>query len=87
MVNLWLAVVSVSEVSSGFSGGITFVYGDSSSANSFNECLNIDATDQTLFLRPMGISWSGGVGGDKKQLTFEGSAEYYWEMLLAPLQR
>jgi hypothetical protein len=32
----------------------------------------------------MGGGWGGG---DKKQLTFDGAAEYYWEMLMAPLQR
>jgi len=70
--------------SRGFGGGITFSHGDSVSANSFNESLSIEATEQALFLRPLGMSW----GGEKKsQLTFDGAAEYYWEMLMAPLQR
>lgn len=69
-----------------FGGGITYSHDDSASANSYNESLSIEATEQALFLRPMGMG-SGWGGGDKKQLTFDGAAEYYWEMLIAPLQR
>lgn len=68
--------------SRGFGGGITFSHNDSASANSYNESLSIEATEQALFLRPMGMG-----GGEKSQLTFDGAAEYYWEMLMAPLQR
>ena len=72
--------------SRGFGGGITFSHGDSVSANSFNESLSIEATEQALFLRPLGMGGGWG-GGEKSQLTFDGAAEYYWEMLMAPLQR
>lgn len=72
--------------SRGFGGGITFSHNDSASANSFNESLSIEATEQALFLRPIGMG--GGWGGKEKgQLTFDGAAEYYWELLMAPLQR
>lgn len=71
--------------SGGFGGGIRFSNGDSAPSNSFNESLSIEATDQALFLRPMGMGWSGG--NEKKELTMDGAAEYYWEMLMAPLQR
>ena len=70
--------------SRGFGGGITFSHDDSASANSFNESLSIEVTEQALFLRPLGMGWSGE---KKSQLTFDGAAEYYWEMLMAPLQR
>ena len=72
--------------SRGFGGGITFSQDDSVSSNSYNESLSVEATEQSLFLRPMGMS-RGGAGGEKSQLTFDGAAEYYWEMLMAPLQR
>lgn len=72
--------------SHGFGGGITFSHEDSVSSNSYNESLSIEATEQALFLRPMGMGHGWG-GGDKSQLTFDGAAEYYWEMLMAPLQR
>jgi hypothetical protein len=72
--------------SRGFGGGITFSHDDSASANSYNESLSIEATEQALFLRPLGMGGGWG-GGEKSQLTFDGAAEYYWEMLMAPLQR
>ena len=72
--------------SRGFGNGITFSHGESASANSFNESLSIEATEQALFLRALGMG-SGWGGGEKRQLTFDGAAEYYWEMLMAPLQR
>lgn len=72
--------------SRGFGGGITFSHDDSALANSYNESLSIDATEQALFLRPMGMGGGWG-GGEKNQLTFDGAAEYYWGMLIAPLQR
>ena len=72
--------------SRGFGGGITFSQDDSASANSYNESLSIEATEQALFLRPLGMGGGWG-GGEKRQLTFDGAAEYYWEMLMAPLQR
>ena len=72
--------------SRGFGGGITFSQDDSASANSYTESLSIEATEQALFLRPLGMGGGWG-GGEKRQLTFDGAAEYYWEMLMAPLQR
>lgn len=70
--------------SRGFGGGITFSYDDNTSANSFNESLTIEATEQALCLRPLVM---GGGSGKNSHLTFDGAAEYYWEMLMAPLQR
>jgi len=67
-----------------FGGGITFSHDDSALVNSFNESLSIEATEQALFLQPMGGGWGGR---QKGQLTFDGAAEYYWDMLMAPLQR
>lgn len=72
--------------SRGFGDGITFSHDESTSANSYNESLSIEATEQALFLRPLGMNRSWG-GENKSQLTFDGAAEYYWEMLIAPLQR
>lgn len=72
--------------SRGFGSGITFSHDDSASANSYNESLSIEATEQALFLQPLGMG-GGWSGREKSQLTFDGAAEYYWEMLMAPLQR
>jgi hypothetical protein len=46
--------------------------------------LSLESDDQKLFLRA-----SMSMMGDNRdqQLSFEGAAEHYWSMLLAPLQR
>lgn len=72
--------------SRGFGGGITYSHDDSGTANSFNESLSVEASEQAMFLRPMGMA-SAWAGDEKGRLTFDGAAEYYWEMLMAPLQR
>ncbi|WP_406586666.1 toll/interleukin-1 receptor domain-containing protein [Asaia lannensis] len=53
--------------------------------NSFNENMMVEADDQSLFLRCIGIS-SRDQNGDGK-LSFEGGAERYWSMFIEPLQR
>jgi hypothetical protein len=56
--------------------------------HSFNEQVTVQADEQSLFLKPTGMRML--VSGREKQrdhLTFEGAAEYYWEMLMEPLQR
>lgn len=72
--------------SRGFGGGISYSHDDSARGSSFNESLSVEASEQALFLRPMGMA-SAWAGGEKGRLTFDGAAEYYWEMLMAPLQR
>lgn len=73
--------------SKGFGGGITYSHDERSMGNSFSESLSVEADEQALFLKPMGMqTWRSG---QKKSdhLSFEGAAEYYWEMLIEPLQR
>lgn len=53
--------------------------------NSFNEMLSVEHDEQHLYLRSMGMQMMGGNRDD--QLSFEGAAEYYWSMLIEPLQR
>lgn len=62
--------------------GINFHNGETSDSNSCNESVNVDADDQTCFLRPM---MSFGRQSEPK-LTFEGAAEYLWQMFIHPLQ-
>lgn len=71
-------------VSTGLGNGIGFTYNETSESNSYNENLTIDADDQMLFLRGMGMSHRGG-GRDAK-LTEEGGAELLWEMLISRLR-
>lgn len=69
----------------GFGSGITYSTDESGRGSSMNENLTIEAGDQSLSLRAM---MSGFMHGRFKsnQLTAEGAAEYYWAMLMEPLQ-
>lgn len=73
--------------SRGFGGGITYSADERGNGNSFNEHLTVEADEQSLFLKPMGMQMWTGRHNQKEHLTFEGAAEYYWSMLIEPLQR
>jgi TIR domain len=64
-------------------GGITYSNDATSRGNSFNESLSVGHDDQTMFLKPMGMSFRGT---REDKLSGEQAAEYYWEMLIASLQ-
>lgn len=64
-------------------GGIAYVSNETTSSNAYNECLTVDADDQAMFLHGMGMPMQRG---DVSKLSQEGAAEYYWSMLIAPLQ-
>jgi len=66
-----------------FGAGISFSYSDQASDNSLNESLSVKADDQGLYLEALGFAGPH----EKKHLTFEGGSEYYWAMLVEPLQR
>ncbi|MBU3891055.1 toll/interleukin-1 receptor domain-containing protein [Methylosinus sporium] len=68
-----------------FGSGVTFSYSDQAADNSCNESLSVEADDQGLYFKAMGMA-SMGRGADR-HLTFEGAAEYYWGLLIEPLQR
>lgn len=67
-----------------FGKGISYSATANAPGNSCNEMLSLENDDQQLFLRA-----SMSMMGDdrEQQLSFEGAAEYYWAMLVAPLQR
>lgn len=68
----------------GFSrNGITFSYDASARSNSFNEAVSVEADDQTLFFKPLGMDTRNA---RESQLSREGAAELYWGMLIARLQ-
>jgi len=74
--------------SHGFGNGITYSADTRGMGNSFNEQLTVDADEQSLFLKPGGMRrWMTGRQNQPQHLTFDGAAEYYWEMLMEPLQR
>jgi TIR domain len=72
---------------SGFVGGITFSHSDSAAEGSFNESLSVENDDQTLYLKPLGMSMMGRGGGAEEKLSLEGGAEFYWGLFIQPLQR
>jgi len=66
------------------SGGIAYSTGITNSKNQFNESISVDNDGYSLHLRPLGMSFSNMK--TDKNLSQEGAAEYYWEMLIKPLQ-
>ncbi len=67
-----------------FGKGISYSNATGGSGNSWNEMLSVESDDQHQFLRSMGMSVMGN--HREQQLSHEGAAEYYWSMLIAPLQ-
>lgn len=67
-----------------FTSGIAYSANETNDSNSFNENLSVDADDQMLYLKAMGMAFRRST--DEK-LSQEGAAELYWGMLIEPLQR
>ncbi len=65
-----------------FRRGINYVDGHATSSNTLNECLNVEADDQALYLIAMGMMNHNG----QRKLTYEGASELFWENLISPLQ-
>lgn len=68
----------------GMIGGINYLQGETTSSNSSNESLSVDADDQMLFLTSMGMS---SFGGKREKLSQEGAAELLWGLVIGPLQQ
>jgi len=68
----------------GFMGGITFSHDESAPANTCNESLNVGTSEQSLYLKPMGMATRQS---RESKLNFEGGAEFFWELFIEPLQR
>lgn len=69
----------------GMLGAINYLQGETTSSNSSNESLSVDADDQMLFLTSMGMS---SFGREREQkLTQEGAAELLWGLVIDPLQQ
>jgi hypothetical protein len=72
---------------SAFGNGITYSHDVRSRGNSYNEMLSIEVGEQSLSLRPIGRrSMTHGIG-QQSGLSSEGAAEFFWSMLMEPLQR
>jgi hypothetical protein len=69
----------------GFAGDIAYSQAGLGHGNSYNESMSVADDGQLLGLQVFGLSDYSGT--TKKQLlTLEGAAEYYWWMLMQPLQ-
>ncbi|MBU1336914.1 MAG: toll/interleukin-1 receptor domain-containing protein [Alphaproteobacteria bacterium] len=69
----------------GFStNGISYVDGETTASSGYNENLRVDADDQSMFLRSMGMRSFGSQR--EEHLTLEGAAEIYWSMFIERLQ-
>lgn len=68
-----------------FGHGISFSHDDRDNDNSYNESLSVEADDQAMFLKPIGMQMFGG-GQRDTHLSFEGAAELYWGMLVSSVQ-
>lgn len=64
--------------------GIGYSNSERSDGNQFNEMLSVEADDQSMFLRGMGLSLRRN--DDISKLSQEGAAELYWAMLIDSLQ-
>lgn len=71
-----------------FANGIAYSASETTDSGSYNECLTVEADDQMLYLRGMGMMSIGHYAGDAdSKLSQEGAAELLWAMLVQPLQR
>ncbi len=68
-------------------GGIAYSNSDTGGSNSFNKSLSVQADDQSLFLRSMGMTAFRTGREEKEKLSMEGAAELYWSLFIEPLQR
>lgn len=66
------------------SNSIGYATGHTTESNAFNEQLSVDADDQALSLRPLGMASYGR--NSQANLSLEGAAELYWSIFIAPLQ-
>lgn len=69
-----------------FSGKIYYSQSASSNDNSYNESMSVEEDGYMLLLKPMGIAFYGQRSGEKEFLSQQGAAEYFWEILIQPLQ-
>ncbi|WP_339440691.1 toll/interleukin-1 receptor domain-containing protein [Pseudomonas proteolytica] len=64
--------------------GIYYSQGDTFASNSYNESLSVNADDQALYLKTLGMSH---YSGHDQKLSQEGAAEALWGIVITPLQR
>lgn len=79
-----IAECSVRQEGLSRNNGIAFSYDASGTHGSFNEMLSVEANEHSMYLKSMGMVWTGG--GRDKHLSQEGAAEFYWELFIKNAQ-
>jgi hypothetical protein len=69
-----------------FGSGISYSMDTTGHAHSINDSLTIESDAHGFFVKALNMGMRGGALGEKN-LTPEGAAEYYWGILMEPLQR
>jgi hypothetical protein len=62
---------------------ISYSMTDEPRHGTMNEALYVKADDQMLYFEALGMQ---SFGHEKEKLTFQGAAEYFWEIFIRPLQ-
>ena len=53
------------------------------SRSGFNESLSVENDDQSLYFKALGMQMASSAG---EKLSFEGAAEFFWELFIRPIQ-
>lgn len=80
------AVAECSISMGGFSRlpGLSFSYSANASSNTFNEMLTIESDSQSMYFKSMGMQRHQQ---ESEQMSDRGASEYFWGLLIEPLQR
>ena len=65
------------------SEAIEYSMADEPRGMGMNEAVYVKADDQSLYFEPLGMQSSGRQNG---KLTFQGAAEFFWDLFIRPLQ-
>lgn len=68
-----------------FASGIAYSSSETLESNAYNELLSVDADDQAMYLRPLGMAMMRS-SNEHAKLSQEGASEFYWSMLIERLQ-
>jgi TIR domain len=71
-------------VGSHFTNGIAYSSSETNDSNSYNEMLSVAADDQTLYFKASGMARFQH--DENPKLSPEGAAEFFWSLLIEPLQ-
>jgi hypothetical protein len=67
----------------GMTSGIAYAMDDEARPGSFNEALSVDADDQSLYFKPLGMQ---SLARSADKLSTEGAAELFWGLFVRPIQ-